>query len=93
MRAPHSTAMANMRIRTKILVFVVLPIFLVDLAMTILNCYDNYATFKSLSEAKFLADTRLAAEQVSKENVQGVSIARTAAAAGEIWFGYRPESV
>ena len=85
--------MANMRIRTKILVFVVLPIFLVDLAMTILNCYDNYSTFKSLSEAKFLADTRLAAEQVSKENVQGVSIARTAAAAGEIWFGYRPESV
>lgn len=66
--------MANMRIRTKILVFVVLPIFLVDLAMTILNCYDNYSTFKSLSEAKFLADTRLAAEQVSKENVQGVSI-------------------
>lgn len=85
--------MANMKIRTKILVFVVLPVFLADLAMTAFNCIDNYSAFKSLSEAKFLADTRLAAEQVSKENVQGVSIARAAAAAGEVWFGNRPENV
>ena len=84
--------MANMKIRTKILVFVVLPIFLADLAMTAFNCIDNYSAFKSLSEAKFIADTRLAAEQVSKENVQGVSIAR-AAAAGEVWFGSRSENV
>lgn len=56
--------MANMKIRTKILVFVVLPIFLADLAMTAFNCIDNYSAFKSLSEAKFIADTRLAAEQV-----------------------------
>lgn len=82
-----------MKIRTKILVFVVLPVFLADLAMTAFNCIDNYSAFKSLSEAKFLADTRLAAEQVSKENVQGVSIARAAAAAGEVWFGNRPENV
>lgn len=85
--------MANMKIRTKILVFVVLPIFLADLAMTAFNCIDNYSAFKSLSEAKFIADTRLAAEQVSKENVQGVSIARAAAAAGEVWFGSRSENV
>lgn len=85
--------MANMKIRTKILVFVVLPIFLADLAMTAFNCIDNYSAFKSLSEAKFIADTRLAAEQVSKENVQGVSIARAASAAGEVWFGSRSENV
>ena len=85
--------MANMKIRTKILVFVVLPIFIADLAMTAFNCFDNYSAFKTMSEAKFLADTRLAAEQVSKVNVQGVTVARAAAAAGEVWFGGRSESV
>lgn len=82
-----------MKIRTKILFFVILPIFLVDLAITAINCRDNYATYKSLVEAKFLADTQLAAEQIAKENLQGASIARTAAVAGGVWFGERAQSV
>lgn len=40
-----------------------------------------------------MAETRIAAEQVGKANIQGISVARTAATAGSIWFGDRPSNV
>jgi len=82
-----------MKIRTKILLFIILPIFLINLAITAFNAVSNFDSQRMLSEAKFVAETEFIAAKISAENARGVAVSKTAAVAGEILFGNRPESV
>ena len=82
-----------MKIRTKIFIYVILPIFLADIGITAFNAFSNYNTLKTLSEAKFIADTELIAARISTENARGVAVSKAAAEAASILFGKRPESV
>ena len=80
---------ADMKIRTKILLFVIAPILLANLVVVAFNAYNSFTEFKSISEAKFVADTNLVAERISKENTQGLTLARSAGYATSTWFGDR----
>ena len=81
-----------MKIRTKILLYFALPIFLAGGAITFVNGYSNYNTIKSLAEAKFVSDTDAIAAKISRENTRGMAVSKCAASAAEILFGNRPES-
>lgn len=82
-----------MKIRTKILLYIVLPIFAADTAITVYNSLSNYDTLKTLSESKFVSDTELIASKISAENARGVAVAKTAAEGASVLFGRRAESV
>ena len=82
-----------MKIRTKILLYIILPIFFADLAITAFNSLSNYETLKAISESKFISDTELIASRVSAENTRGVAVSKTAAEGASVLFGKRPESV
>lgn len=82
-----------MKIRTKILLYVILPIFLADLTITFFNLYSNYDSLKKLTESKFVSDTELIASRISAGNVRGVSVSKAAAESASILFGKRAESV
>lgn len=82
-----------MKIRTKIILYVLLPIFVVDLAITIANSYTNYLELKSIAEGKFVSETELISAKISVENTRGVALAKSAAESASILFGKRAESV
>jgi len=82
-----------MRIRTKIILCIILPIFAVDLLVTAINSYTNYDALKSMAEGRFVSDTELIAAKVSAENTRGVAVAKSAAEAASILFGNRVGSV
>ncbi len=82
-----------MRVRTKILLYIILPIFAVDLIVTLANFYTNYDSFKSTLEGKFISETEFMAAKISAENMRGVAVAKSTAQAASILFGKRPESV
>ena len=82
-----------MKIRTKIILYIILPIFIVELAVTIANSYSNYLEFKSVAEGKFVSDTELIGAKISAENTRGVALAKSSAESASILFGQRAESV
>ncbi len=82
-----------MRIRTKIILYVILPIIAVDLLVTLANFFTNYDTLKSTIESKFISDTELVASRISAENSRGVALAKSTAESASILFGNRVESV
>lgn len=82
-----------MKIRTKILLYAILPIFFADLTIAFFNLYTNYDTLKNLTESKFVSDTELIASRISAGNVRGVSVSKAAAESASILFGKRAESV
>ena len=77
--AKKSPQTFKMKIRTKIFIYVILPIFLADIGITAFNAFSNYNTLKTLSEAKFIADTELIAARISTENARGVAVSKAAA--------------
>ena len=46
-----------MRIKTKIALFIIAPIFITDLAVSFVNGIGNFRTLKNLAEEKFLSQT------------------------------------
>ncbi len=82
-----------MRIRTKFILYVILPIIAVDLVVTLANFFSNYDSLKSTIESKFISDTELTASKISAENSRGVAIAKSTAESASILFGKRIESV
>ena len=81
-----------MRIKTKIALFIIAPIFITDLAVSFVNGIGNFRTLKNLAEEKFLSQTENIALRISRENEGGVSISRTAATAAKVWFADRSNS-
>lgn len=82
-----------MKIRTKIILYIILPIFIVDLAITVANSYTNYLELKSVAEGKFVSDTELISAKISAENTRGVALAKSTAESASILFGERSKSV
>ena len=82
-----------MKIRTKIILYILLPIFVVDLAITATNSYNNYLELKSVAESKFVSETELISAKISAENTRGVALAKSTAESASILFGERAESV
>ena len=82
-----------MKIRTKFILYILLPIFIVDLAITATNSYSNYLELKSVAEGKFVSETELISAKVSVENTRGVALAKSTAESASILFGERAESV
>ena len=82
-----------MKIRTKIILYILLPIFVVDLAITATNSYNNYLELKSVAESKFISETELISAKISAENTRGVALAKSTAESASILFGERAESV
>ena len=76
-----------------IILYIILPIFIVELAVTIANSYSNYLEFKSVAEGKFVSDTELIGAKISAENTRGVALAKSSAESASILFGQRAESV
>ena len=81
-----------MRIKTKIALFIIAPIFITDLAVSFVNGIENFRTLKNLAEEKFLSQTENIALRISRENEGGVSISRTAATAAKVWYADRSNS-
>ncbi len=81
-----------MKIRTKILLYFVAPIFVVGSLIAVFNGISNYNTVKTLAEAKFISDTDAIAAKISRENTRGVSVSKSTAMAAEFLFGNRPET-
>ena len=55
-----------MKIRTKFILFIVLPILLIYIGVAVFNTMSNYKKVRELSEAKFLADTQALAAQIGR---------------------------
>ena len=81
-----------MRIKTKIALFIIAPIFVTDLAVSLVNGIGNYNALKALAEEKFLSHTENIALKIARENENGVSVSRTAATAANVWFADRSNS-
>ena len=83
-----------MKLRTKIIFYFVLPIFLLNLACSVYNLGNSLTRIRAMSEENFCLETALIAAELSKQNTQGVAIASTAAiAAADIGLGDRPQDV
>ena len=81
-----------MKIRTKFILFIVLPILLIYIGVAVFNTMSNYKKVRELSEAKFLADTQALAAQIGRENAYSVAVAKATATGAEMLFGNRSAS-
>ncbi len=82
-----------MGIRFKFLLYVALPL-VVSVFFAVF--YASSKSFSALSESfrqRFMLDTEAVADRISAENIRGISVAKSSAAAAEIFFGNRSASV
>ena len=83
-----------MKLRSKIILYFVLPIFLLNLVCSVYNLGNSLVRIRKMSEENFCMETALIAAELSRQNTQGVAIASTAAiAASDIGLGDRPQDV
>jgi len=83
-----------MKLRTKIILYFLLPIFLLDAGGSALSLKQTVSALKELAEKNFDASTQNIAAELSRMNEQGVTLASAAAvAATEMGFGNRSANV
>ncbi|MBE6414201.1 MAG: hypothetical protein E7035_06595 [Verrucomicrobiaceae bacterium] len=82
-----------MGIRLKFIIYVVLPLLVVSIAVSIYTSSKNFSLLSASAKHRFVLDTEIVADKVSAENVRGISVAKSASVSAEILFGNRVSSV
>lgn len=83
----------KMRIRTKFLLYIVLPLLVVASASAFYMSSKNFSQLGVAAKKGFVLDTDLVASKISAENIRGISLAKSAAVSAEILFGNRASSI
>ncbi len=89
-----SLGYVKMKLRTKILLYFILPVFLLNLGANIFTLSRELNLIKTQAENALYLKTKLIADEFSASNAQGVTIATTAAkSVSNMGFGKRVDNV
>ncbi len=81
-----------MKFQTRYLLYIALPIFLINLAFTIFNSIAEYTALEDLSKGEFISKTENLSAKIANHNSDGVAISKTSAISATQLFGNRNKS-